>query len=140
MDQRPADIFIPHWAGGQDAALDVTVTSSLQLQTVNRAATEPGYALRVRRQQKWNKYSELCRAEGIVFHTLPVEALGGWDNEAVEVLKRLGQALARSTCQEEGEVTKHLFGRLSILLMKGNSSLIQNRVPTHPDPQVDGHI
>ena len=140
VDQRPADIFIPHWAGGQDAALDVTVTSSLQLQTVNRAATEPGYALRVRRQQKWNKYGELCRAEGIVFHTLPVEALGGWDNEAVEVLKRLGQALARSTCQEEGEVTKHLFGRLSILLMKGNSSLIQNRVPTHPDPQVDGHI
>ena len=26
---RPADIFIPHWAGGRDAALDVTVTHPL---------------------------------------------------------------------------------------------------------------
>ena len=42
-NQRPADIFIPRWAGDRDAALDVTVTHPLQDAT--RAAAEPGYAL-----------------------------------------------------------------------------------------------
>ena len=42
-NQRPADIFIPRWAGDRDAALDVTVTHPLQDAT--RVAAEPGYAL-----------------------------------------------------------------------------------------------
>ena len=29
-EDRPADIYIPTWAGGRDAALDVTVVSPLQ--------------------------------------------------------------------------------------------------------------
>ena len=28
-DRRPADVFIPYWAGGRDAALDVTVVNPL---------------------------------------------------------------------------------------------------------------
>ena len=44
-DRRPADVFIPTWAGGRDAALDVTVINPLQAATVARAATTPGSAL-----------------------------------------------------------------------------------------------
>ena len=138
VENRPADVLIPHWDGGRHAAIDVTVINPLQLLTLARAAEEPGYALGLRFQQKWAKYGELCRAEGIVFHPLPVETLGGWHESAVQVIRKLGLALARSTGQEEGEVVKHLFGRLSILLMKGNTTLLLNRVPTHPDPRVDG--
>ena len=29
-DRRPADVLLPSWAGGRDAALDVTVVNSLQ--------------------------------------------------------------------------------------------------------------
>ena len=41
-NRRPADIFIPRWAGGRDAALDVMVTHPLKEGTRARAATEPG--------------------------------------------------------------------------------------------------
>ena len=44
-DQRPADVLIPNWAGGRDAALDVTVINPLQGPTVVGAAETPGHAL-----------------------------------------------------------------------------------------------
>ena len=138
VDQRPADILLPLWAGGQDCALDITVVSPFQQQALEKASVEPGYALTMRYDQKWRKYGELCRAEGIVFEPLPIETLGGWGDSAVRVLKKLGQALARASCQDEAEVTRHMFGRLSILLQKSNASLILNRTPLHPDPQVNG--
>ena len=33
-DSRPADVLLPHWVGGKDAALDITVVNSLQVATV----------------------------------------------------------------------------------------------------------
>ena len=41
-DRRPADVFIPYWAGGRDAALDVTVVNPLQAATLAGEATTPG--------------------------------------------------------------------------------------------------
>ena len=32
---KPADVFLPHWAQGKDAALDVTVVNPLQVAMVN---------------------------------------------------------------------------------------------------------
>ena len=34
VDKRPADLLIPNWCGGRDAALDVTVVNPLQAVTV----------------------------------------------------------------------------------------------------------
>ena len=44
---RQADIFLPIWQGGQPAALDVTVISTLQQSTVEGMAVTQGYALAV---------------------------------------------------------------------------------------------
>ena len=84
------------------------------------------------------KYAKACSAEVIVFIPLPVETTGGWEEDAAAVIKRLGQALARTTCQQEAEAVRHLFGKLSILLMKTNASMILNRVPRHPDSSTSG--
>ena len=119
-DNRPADVMVPNFIGGLHAGLDISVINSLQNQTVTRAATEPGYALTLRHQQKWAKYGDACLAEGIRFCPMIVEVLGGWHDEAAKLLKKLGQALARATGGEEEEVVRHLFGRLSILLQKDN--------------------
>ena len=89
VDHRPADVLIPNWAGGLHAALDVTVINPLQIQTLERAATDPGYALGLRYQQKWAKYGDLCRSEGIKFCPLPVETLGGWHEDAVMLIRKL---------------------------------------------------
>ena len=45
LEQRPADVLLPNFAGGKNCAIDVCVVSSLQSQLVERASVEPGYAL-----------------------------------------------------------------------------------------------
>ena len=39
--RRPADVLVPNWAGGRDAALDVTVVNPFQGATIAQAATTP---------------------------------------------------------------------------------------------------
>ena len=137
---RPADVMLPHYAGGLHLALDISVVSSLQAQLVDRAATEPGHALQHRFNEKWRKYGEACQTEGIVFQPMPVEVLGGLHEASVSIVKRLGQSLARAGGQDDAEVVKHLFGRLSILLMKGNSQLILSRCINPIDPHINGYL
>ena len=105
---------------------------------VEKAGTEPGHALRQRHQKKWRKYGEACQAEGMSFQPVALETLGGWHEGGVAVVNRPGQALARATGQEEGEVVRHLFRRLSILLVRGNAALLISRIPSHPQSYIDG--
>ena len=137
VEQRPADVLLPHFSGGKHCCVDVCVVSSLQNQLVDRAAAEAGFALQFRYGQKCDKYGPACDSEGLVFQPLPIEVLGGWHEAGVGLVKRLGQALARSNGQEEDIVTKHLFQKLSVLLMRGNSQLVLNRLP-QSDTRTDG--
>ena len=137
---RPADVLVPHWgAGGRHLAIDVCVVSSLQSQLVERAAEQQGYALQHRYGQKWSKYGDACQEQGIHFQPLAVEVLGGFHECSVTTIKKLAQALARAGGQDESEVIRHLFGRLSILLQHGNSQLILSRTHSHPGAHIDGN-
>ena len=60
---------------------------------------------------KIQKHGESCRAEGMVFLSLPVEYLGGWHELAVQQIKRMG-----------------------------NATLLKNRIPSFPDPHEDGSL
>merc|ERR1712004_51481 len=51
---------------------------------------------------------------------------------ALEQFRKLGSALARHTGQEEGEKVGHLVKRVAILLQRGLSSMLLNRIPGHP--------
>ena len=81
-----------------------------------------------------------CEREGLSFIPLPAETLGGWSENAVKQLKRIGSALAGRTGKDEGEVQRHLLQRLSVLLMKGNSILLINRIPSYPENYLDGDL
>ena len=138
VDRRPADVLVPHWEAGLDAALDVTVITSLQTATVDRAAEEPGFALEFAHERKLRGAEDLCRQQGLAFLPLVAESLGGWHPSAQKQVKKLGSALARHTGQPDGEATGHLWQRLGVLLQRGNANLFNNRIPNHPEPQVDG--
>ena len=99
----PTDVFLPHWAGGLDAALDVTVTHPLQDATRARAATTPGHAMTVAYENKCRIAEELCREQEIAFIPVVAESLGGWHQVALDQFRKLGSALARHTGQDEGE-------------------------------------
>ena len=137
-NRRPADIYIPGWSRGRDAALDMCVTHPLQDRYRAQAAREPGYALAQGYQNKMRVTADLCDQQGIAFIPMAAESLGGWHKVALEQLRKMGSALARHTGQEEGETISHLLTRASVLLQKGLSSLLLNRIPGHPSPAIGG--
>ena len=101
-------------------------------------AEKSGHALQARFAQKWDKYGEACQAQGMCFLPLPIEVLGGFHEAGVHLVKRLGQDLARSSGQEDSSIVKHLFGRLAVLLQRGNSQLMCNRLPQPSAPNING--
>ena len=127
---RTADIFIPHWSAGRDAALDVTVINPLQAAQVHGAAATAGHALGEAHRRKLDKSWEACHGQGIEFLPLAVECLGAWHPSAIAELKKLGSALARQTGEEESTTIQRLFQQLSVALMRGNAALLNNRRPT----------
>ena len=82
-DSRPADVLLPQWSGGQDAALDITVVNPCQAAFVVGAATTPGYALDQAHRRKMRGAEEACRAQGLNFLPLVAESHGGWGEVAV---------------------------------------------------------
>ena len=127
--------MLPHYAGGRHLAIDVTVVSSLQAALVEGAAREPGHALNHRYREKWLKYGEACQAQAIEFRPACVEVLGGW-GQGEATLRTLGRSLVRVGGHDEGATIRHLFQRLSILLMRGNCQLILSRIPSYPSPVI----
>ena len=69
-DRRPADLLIPHWVGGKDAALDVTVINSLKVETVAQGAVTPCRPLSVAYSRKIISAGELCWPQGLGFIAL----------------------------------------------------------------------
>ena len=136
--RKPADVFLPYWTGGKDTAWDVTVVHPLQSSMVARAATNPGHGAQEAFSRKWKAAGEKCLEEGIVFVPLALESLGGWHEAAIREVKKLGGALARHRGAEESTCIRHLFQRFSVILIKGNSTLVVNRVPDNVPPQIDG--
>ena len=68
------------------------------------------------------------------------DTLGGWHGVANEQVQKLGVALARQSGEDEDQTVRHLRQRLSLLLMRGNSALLINRVPeSEMDPEIAGY-
>ena len=61
-----------------------------------------------------------------------------YSNTPVIEVERLGAALARQSGQNEDEAVRHLWGKLAILLQRGNAAILANRVPDFPAPAIDG--
>ena len=139
-EDRPADVFIPGWSGGRDAALDITVVSPMHNLLRKQAAEEVGSALEHRLRTKMDKYHEPCNTEGIHFTPQVLDTFGAWHREAVDTIKKLGRQLAAHTGREEGETVPHMFQRLSILLAKENSALILSRTLSFVPSEVDGDL
>ncbi len=125
-DRRPADILVPNWVVGKDAAMDITIVTPLQAATMPAAAQTAGHALNHAYDQKVNEAEELCWRQGIAFLPLVAETFGGWHAGAEREVKKLGAALARHTGQEEGEAISHLWSRMGILLQRGNAAILLN--------------
>jgi hypothetical protein len=127
---RPADIFIPIWRDGRKTAFDVTVVSSLQPAYLELEAQTPGAALAARKAAKIRQHDQPCRDADISFVPLVVEALGGWDKDALVHLRELASASAKRCGDRPFTTTCHFFQRLSVSFQRGNATLLlKDRAP-----------
>ena len=109
---RPADILIPHWDLGKPAALDLTVTSTLN---------SSGSAALAAEVRKHNANDAKCSELGWSCIPIAVEAYGCWGAKAMQTLPCLASRLAtRGNCSKS-HATCLLYGRLSLTLMRANA-------------------
>ena len=134
---RPADIFLPQWKGGRAAALDVTVISSLQGQTVSDAAVFQGSALAVADSRKMSLHVAACHRVGVSFVPLAVEVLGGWSKSASTIIADISRMLGQRLGNNLADTQRHLFQHLSVALWRGNAAMWCTRGPS-PSPSLDG--
>ena len=119
----------------------VTVAMPLQQATLAGAATTPGFALdyTFANKVRWRRRSAEHRgSRSCLSWQNPLAAGTVHCNVAEREVKKLGAALARHTGQDEGEAISHLWGRLGVLLQRGNAAILGNRVPAFPGAIVDG--
>ena len=115
------------WAGGRDAALDVTVFNPLHVATLAGAAATPSHTLTFAHNRKLRGAEDECRRQGIAFLPMAAESFGGWHPAAEREFRKLGAALSCHTGQEEDEAHRHLWGRLGVLLQRGNAALLRGQ-------------
>ena len=124
---RPADILIPHWDLGKPAALDLTVTSTLNSSTLLEAGVTSGSAALAAEVRKHNANDAKCSELGWTCIPIAVETSGCWGAEAMQTLSRLASRLAtRGNCSKS-HATCLLYGRLSLTLMRANARALLSR-------------
>ena len=124
---RPADVFIENWVDGRKIAFDVSVVSPVQDAILHRAADSAAAAIEMRKASKNSQHFDHCRSQGIAFMPLVVETFGGWDGEAVKLLKDMARQCARRWGRNGADEIKHFFQRMSVALQRGNASLLVER-------------
>ena len=107
--------------------MNVSITSPTQEAVLFQAADHPGAAINARKQSKNRSHAQNCRANGVSFQPLVVETFGGWDKDAVNMLKDIARLEARRWGKDPAMEIKHFFQRLSITLQRGNAALLLDR-------------
>jgi hypothetical protein len=126
---HPGDITIRNWhrSQGRHTAFDVTVTSPLQQNCIERTVTESKFALEQAANNKFRKCRAACEAKQLAFVPLPVTTLGAWHPMAAEHLRDFARLQASRSGRDKGLTIKHFFERLSILLQRGNANMLFSR-------------
>ena len=128
---RPGDIFVPTWKAGKPAAFDVTVTSSLQSNSLTNAATKAGYALDAADERKYCIHDDNCAKMGITFVHFPIEVLGGISATFKKTLKWLAVLSDNLSFQAQGLSVAFckLMQSLSITTIRGSAEMLLARAP-----------
>ena len=125
--RRPGDTTIPYGDGPLTLALDLTVTSAVRPDLIQRCSKEPQYAATVGRERKLRSIGNQAREAGFSFKALSVTSFGYWDPIAEKEIIKLCRAKSSRLGLQESKVIASEFRVLSCALMKGLASMILNR-------------
>ena len=124
---RPADILVPNWELGRPGALDLTITSPLNLTVFSKASVSAGSAAQAAESRKHQVNNEKCQELGWACIPLAIETYGCWGTEARQCLCRIANHLAVRMGWSVSKATTSLYGRLSLALIRANARAILSR-------------
>ena len=119
--RRPGDIFIPNWAHGSPAAVEVTLTCPLQSTLITRAAAEVGYACKLAEEPKLAASAELCQQSCFEFIPLALESRGGFGTSATSFLTVLAERCADNNLRDCVAEKLQLFQRINLAVHRGRT-------------------
>eukprot|EP00731_Ephydatia_muelleri_P004824 Em0002g1000a len=122
---RPADILIPNWVMGRTAALDVSVTSPLNPQTLLEAGVTATAAALTTEERKHDENDPKCSELGWVFIPVVVESYGAWGREATLLFSAIASRIA---ILSKSVTLSDIYGRLNLQLVRANATSILARL------------
>ena len=120
---KPADIVVSNWHGGQSMAFDITIVSPMQKKP--RAA---GVAAEEGEISKIAKCEDKCRKAGFDFTPLAFSTYGGYGEEAKTVLKYIVCMAADRLGLTRSAVATRIRQNIPLAIMKHNANMILPRV------------
>ncbi len=112
---RPADILVPSWNLGKDAALDVTVVNPLNNTNIEGAITAPGSVTAGASNKKHANNDQKCRDSGMCPNSGDnVRRVGGRGR----FLDRLFNRVVMETATGKAEAKHAMYTRLNCSLMR----------------------
>ena len=101
-DHSLAYLITVLWNSGQPAALDVTLTSSLQSSLITNSSEKRGFALSAVEDRKYKQYAQKCSEVGIQLIPLAFETFGGFSETVRKTLKRIATLADNRSLQLAG--------------------------------------
>eukprot|EP00660_Eupelagonema_oceanica_P019764 gene19764-biopygen9659 len=132
-DRRPADVWLAAWSGGLPAAIDLAVTSGLQLGLTAQSAADGSVAC-ARYEERKRAYldtAKQCADASLTFVPFIVEGEGegGLGPCARTVVASLAAASARLTGESASVRAGLCTQALSVALQRANALAIARRIP-----------
>eukprot|EP00731_Ephydatia_muelleri_P016642 Em0009g1066a len=125
---RPADILIPNWVMGRTAALDVSVTSPLNPQTLLVAGVTATAAALTTEERKHDENDPKCSELGWVCIPVVAESYGAWGREATLLFSTIASRIATLSNKPKSVTLSDIYGRLNLQLVRANATSILARL------------
>jgi hypothetical protein len=135
---RPADIFVPNFAGTQAACLDFAVTHTQQPNILHCASVCGGAAAeRYEVTVKEAKFGVQCKAAGLVLVPMVVEVFGRWGERSLEAMKLATKGCAHRASERVPAAGAHVRRSLSVTLQRLNARILLARMDPAAEVFVD---
>jgi hypothetical protein len=130
-DARPADIFVQ---GVRNECIDVTVVDSVG-DWSSAQLYDPADQLIKAANAKHEKYDASCQREHLAFSPFVMGALGGFGEEALNIISRVAESQCRLGISHysRNEIAQFMCQRLSFEIRKCQSKSILERMPMIED-------
>ena len=126
--EKPADIIVYQYgSGGRHACIDVTIADSLEDFSTRDTPWKAVDCLIRKENDKNRKYLQKCSDRGYLFIPFVCGSLGGFGEDALRVIKKIGKALGAAQGLHPSVSIDRLRKRISFVIQKAQATSILRR-------------